>query len=136
MFSEFCSISALSCSFEFVVVGGGWWVVPSDYFVSTQLKLWLFCCWGCGCCWAVTINQQKMRQSTTVKCFLKWYQMALMNLKCKNVKMYGPQTTLTNLSWEVSLYLGNKNPEPRGRCKAKGTYFRMTLKVTMYNIRY
>jgi len=33
-----------------VVVG-----VPSDYFVSTQLRLWLFCCWGCGCCWAVTI---------------------------------------------------------------------------------
>ena len=28
MFSEFCSISALSCSFEFLVggwVGGGWW---------------------------------------------------------------------------------------------------------------
>ena len=41
--SEFCSISALPCSFEFlwVVV-----VVPSDYFVSTQLPpLWLFCCW-------------------------------------------------------------------------------------------
>ena len=40
-FSEFCSISALSCSFEFlvvvVVVGG----VPSNYFVSTQLQLWL-----------------------------------------------------------------------------------------------
>ena len=29
--------------------------VPSDYFVSTQLQLWLLCCWGCGCCWAVTI---------------------------------------------------------------------------------
>ena len=28
-FSEFCSISALSCSFEFVVVvGGRWWVFP------------------------------------------------------------------------------------------------------------
>ena len=35
------------------VVVGGWWY-PSDYFVSTQLQLWLFCCWGCGCCWAVT----------------------------------------------------------------------------------
>ena len=23
--------------------------------ISTQLQLWLFCCWGCGCCWAVTI---------------------------------------------------------------------------------
>ena len=33
-------------------VGG----IPSDYFVSTQLQLWLFCCWGCGFCWAVTIN--------------------------------------------------------------------------------
>ena len=29
-------------------------VVPSDYLVSTQLQFWLFCCWGCGCCWAVT----------------------------------------------------------------------------------
>ena len=32
-------------------VGGG---IPSNYLVSTQLQLWLFCCWGCGC-WAVTI---------------------------------------------------------------------------------
>merc|ERR1712189_75966 len=56
LFSEYCSISALSYSFEFLVVGG-WFVVvvPSDYFVSTQLQLWLFCCWGCGCCWAVTL---------------------------------------------------------------------------------
>ena len=54
MFSEYCSISALSYSFEFVVVvvmSG----IPSDYLVSTQLQLWLFCCWGCVCCWAVTI---------------------------------------------------------------------------------
>ena len=49
MFSDYCSISALSCSLEFV----GWWF-PSDYLVSTQLQFWLFCCWGCGCCWAVT----------------------------------------------------------------------------------
>ena len=53
-------MSALSCSFEFVVgVGGGWWVVvvvSSDYLVSTELELWLFYCRGCGCCWAVTIN--------------------------------------------------------------------------------
>ena len=34
-----------------VVVGGGGGGVPSHYFVSTQLQLWLFCCWGCGCCW-------------------------------------------------------------------------------------
>ena len=33
-------------------VGG----IPSDYLVSTQLQLLLFCCWGCGCCWAVTIE--------------------------------------------------------------------------------
>ena len=35
-------------------------VVPSDYFVPTQLQLWLFCCWGCGCCWAVTISTQNI----------------------------------------------------------------------------
>ena len=29
-------------------MGGG---DPSDYFVSNHLQLWLFCCWGCGCCW-------------------------------------------------------------------------------------
>ena len=28
-------------------------VVPSDFLVSTQPQLWLFCCWDCGCCWAV-----------------------------------------------------------------------------------
>ena len=39
------------------VVGGGGGV-PSDYLVATQLQLWLFCCWGCGCCWAVTISLQ------------------------------------------------------------------------------
>ena len=50
-----------------MVCGGEWWVVvsggggvPSDYFVSTQLQLRLFCCWGWGCgyCWAVTIWQK------------------------------------------------------------------------------
>ena len=35
--------------------GGGVGGIPSDYLVSTQLQLWLFCFWGCGCCWAVTI---------------------------------------------------------------------------------
>ena len=38
-----------------VGVGVGCGGIPSDYLVSTQLHLWLFCCWGCGCCWAVTI---------------------------------------------------------------------------------
>ena len=42
------------------MVGGGG--IPSDYLVSTQLQLSLFCCWGCGCCWAVTIKllEQKL----------------------------------------------------------------------------
>ena len=34
------------------------YVVPIYYLVSTQLQYWMFCCWGCGCCWAVTINFQ------------------------------------------------------------------------------
>ena len=37
-------------------VGG----IPSDYLVSTQLQLWLFWCWGCGCCWAVTIKEENL----------------------------------------------------------------------------
>ena len=28
-------------------------VVPSDYFVSTQLQLWLFCCWAVTISWKV-----------------------------------------------------------------------------------
>ena len=43
----------------YVVLSLWWWVggggVPSDYLVSTQLQLWLFCFLGCGCCWAVLI---------------------------------------------------------------------------------
>ena len=41
-----------------VVLRSCWrWVgVPSNYFVLTQLQSWLFCCWGCGCYWAVTIT--------------------------------------------------------------------------------
>ena len=54
LFSRYCSILALSCSFEFV----WWWLVwlwfPSEYLVPTQLQFWLFCCWDCGCYWAVT----------------------------------------------------------------------------------
>jgi len=38
-------------------VGDGVGGIPSDYLVSTQLQLLLFCCWGCGCCWAVTISK-------------------------------------------------------------------------------
>jgi len=49
LFSEYCSISALSCSFEFVV-GGGWWVGgsqrllslnPTTVIVVLLLGLWL-----------------------------------------------------------------------------------------------
>ena len=63
MFSEFCSISALSCSFEFVwwVGGGWWWWFPSDYLVSTQPQLWLFFCWGRG---FFSIETPLFRQAT------------------------------------------------------------------------
>ena len=44
--------------------GGGVGGIPSDYLVSTQLQLWLFCCWGCGCCRAVTT---KMKISQKLK---------------------------------------------------------------------
>ena len=42
-----------------VGMGGG---IPGHYLVSTQLQLW-FCCWGCGCYWAVTISVEKMMQN-------------------------------------------------------------------------
>ena len=35
-------------------------MVPSVYLVPTQLQLWLFCFWCCGCCWAVTISTQNI----------------------------------------------------------------------------
>ena len=40
----------------------------SDYVVSTQLKFWLFYCWHCGCCCAVTklrllLYWEKFKQS-------------------------------------------------------------------------
>ena len=59
------------------MVGGG---VPSDYLVSTQLQLWLFCCWGCGCCWAVTIKKKK--KSNRVQMLvrkLETYSQTIMN---------------------------------------------------------
>ena len=56
--NDFCFLSfALFLLYHVVVslrwvgVGG----IPSNYFVSTILQLWLFCCWGYGCYWAVTI---------------------------------------------------------------------------------
>ena len=36
-----------------VGIGGGG--IPSNFFVSSELQLWLFCCLSCGCCLAVTI---------------------------------------------------------------------------------
>ena len=39
--------------------GGGGGGIPSNYLVSIQLQFWLFCCWGCGCCWAVTIRLEE-----------------------------------------------------------------------------
>ena len=39
--------------------------IPSDYFVSSQLQLWLFCCWGWGCCWAVTIEKNPFFRFST-----------------------------------------------------------------------
>ena len=54
MFSEFSLFLLYHVVWVCVVVGGRM-VVSSDYLVSTQLQLWLFCFWGCGCCWPVTI---------------------------------------------------------------------------------
>ena len=45
-------------------MGGG---IPSDYLVSTQLQLWLFCCWGCGCCWAVTVFKSQVVPASDLK---------------------------------------------------------------------
>ena len=33
--------------------GSGWWF-EANYLVLTQLEFCLFCCLGCGYCWAVT----------------------------------------------------------------------------------
>ena len=45
-----------------------WWVgVPSNYFVLTQLQLWLFWCWGCGCYWAVTISAKSLKTKKYIK---------------------------------------------------------------------
>ena len=58
--------------------GGGWWVVvPSDYFVSTQLQLWLFCCLGCGCCWAVTIKFRSDNMSIVIKLWTDGFSILL-----------------------------------------------------------
>ena len=57
--------------------GGDGWVrvVPSDYFVSTQLQLWLFCCLGCDCCWAVTISRSVGCKVENLTCTLIKKQM-------------------------------------------------------------
>ena len=55
MFSELCSISALSGSFEFlvVVVGGGG--VFQQLLCLNPTTVMVVLLLGCGCCWAVTI---------------------------------------------------------------------------------
>ena len=39
-----------------------------DSIVTAQLQLWLFCCWGCGCCWAVTKASKKAAAVHTSYC--------------------------------------------------------------------
>jgi len=46
-------------------------VVPSDYSVSTQLEFWLFCFWGCGCFWAVTIHTERDPKISPKNSFLQ-----------------------------------------------------------------
>ena len=41
------------------VLGSTHVVEQLSFSVSTQLQQWLFCCWDCGCCWAVTIFHQQ-----------------------------------------------------------------------------
>ena len=65
------------------VGGGGGGGIPSDYFVSTQLQLWLFCCWGFGCCWAVTKKTEPERASFKIdvaKVVCDWCQSSLSNI--------------------------------------------------------
>ena len=74
------------------MVGGGWVVVVFPAIVSTQLQLWLFCCWGCGCCWAVTIVTWPHRWK---KYFTFWLRKKIDKnflansyaLKCKNANI-------------------------------------------------
>ena len=61
-----------------VGVGGGGGI-PSDYLVSTQLQFWLFCFWGWGCCWAVTIISQGVKQVEVVHFFFIFISNALLN---------------------------------------------------------
>ena len=49
-------------------MSGGGGVVPSDCLVSTQLQLCLFCCWGYGCCWAMTIFEKREKIKASLKC--------------------------------------------------------------------
>ena len=88
MFSEFCSISALSCSFEFLVVVGGWWWwvgggsqrllchKPTTVIVVFLLGLWLLL--GCdkkshttsfrhrSCVVLIVLNMSLVRSLTNI----------------------------------------------------------------------
>ena len=57
--------------------GGGGAVggIPSNHLVSTQLQLWLFCCLGRGCCWAVTISRSVGCKVENLTCTLNKKQM-------------------------------------------------------------
>ena len=52
--------------------GGGGGGIPSDYLVSTQLQVWLFCCWDCGCCWAVTISFRRQLPGSQCQSKTSW----------------------------------------------------------------
>ena len=58
--NNFCFLSFALFLLYHVVLSLWWWVVPSNYLFPTQLQFWLFCCWDCGCCWAVTTSHHEL----------------------------------------------------------------------------
>ena len=69
--------------------------IPSDYFVSSQLQLWLFCCWGWGCCWAVTI---------AFFLFLNFYDVSSLSCSHSRIIQYFIETFLCNLQNHIIFY--------------------------------
>ena len=65
-------------------MGVGGWVgvggIPSDYLVSTQLQLWLFCCWGCSCRRAVTIKQLNKKSKLLEGLGRKYYVLIIQSI--------------------------------------------------------
>ena len=76
--------------------GGGWFL--SDYLVSTQLQLWLSCCWGCGCCWPMT---KSVKQSISKK-------LKLWRRKKEFYKVMSLQSNSVNYSFYKSSFLEAK----------------------------